>query len=62
MIDIDLRLGCFVLQPFQVDNYIFFISRSRRGGAEKSARVLFENLKVVVDEYFKTYIGIRFDC
>ncbi len=50
MIDIDLRLGYFVLQPFQVDNYIFFISR---GGAEKSARVLFENLKVVVDKYCK---------
>lgn len=51
MIDLNLRLRNLVLQPFQVDNYIFFISRSRRGGAEKSARVWFENLKVVVDEY-----------
>jgi hypothetical protein len=58
MIDLNLRLRNLVLQPFQVDNYIFFISRSRRGGAEKSARVWFENLKVVVDEYFKTYIVI----
>jgi hypothetical protein len=48
MIDIDLRLGYFVLLPFQVDNYIFFILR-RDAEAQRRVQECCLKIKALLD-------------